>query len=523
MRDFYRPGRSAVFATGGMAATSHPMGTQTALAVLAAGGNAVDAAIAGALVMGIAEPHMCGIGGDAFALLKPAGEDRLVGLNASGRAPAGLSAEALRAKGLQQMPPKDARAVTVPGAIDGFARLSADWGRAGWDALLAPAIRHARAGIPIAPRVASDWAEGAGFSGPGAAILEAMGTPRPGTRFALPQQAEALSRIAAEGRDGFYTGPVAEDIVETLRGLGGTHTLDDFAATSSDYVAPVMGRVRGAELWELPPNGQGVAAILLAQILASFEAPEEPLGLHRLHLETEATKLAYDARNRFVGDPSRVDLRTGHMLAPETARRLAALIDPERAMADPAAISEEVHRDTIYITVVDGDGMAVSLIYSLFHNFGSGIVTERFTIPLQNRGAGFNLKPGHPNEARGGHRPMHTLIPGFLRETDGTWMPFGVMGGPYQATGHARFVSNIVDYGMDPQTAIDAPRAFWDAAGLAVEPGYGDWVAPALEALGHRVVRPLGPIGGAQAIRIRADGVLEGASDPRKDGCAMGL
>ena len=247
----------------------------------------------------------------------------------------------------------------------------------------------------------------------------------------------------------------------------------------------------------------------------------DPLSATRIHIEAEATRLAYDARNRFIADPDHTT-RLGHMLAPETAARLAALIDPKKAMANAHEVSEAIHKDTVYITVVDRDRMAVSLIYSLFHGFGSGIGSEKFGILLQNRGAGFTLEEGHPNEMAPGKRPMHTIIPGMLRVDGRVTMPFGVMGGAYQSTGHARFVSNMVDFGMNAQTAIDTPRAFAEGAILKVESGYSDAVRAELVEMGHDVMLADSPIGGAQSILIREDGVLEGASDPRKDGCALG-
>jgi gamma-glutamyltranspeptidase/glutathione hydrolase len=265
---------------------------------------------------------------------------------------------------------------------------------------------------------------------------------------------------------------------------------------------------------------------LLLNILSHFDvAALDPFGAERAHLEAEATKLAYDARNRFIADPDHMT-RLDHMLAPETARRLAALIDPNRAMTHPAQVSEAVHRDTVYLTVVDRDGMAVSLIYSIYHSFGSGMASSRFGIAFQNRGAGFTLAQGHPNEAAGGKRPMHTIIPGMLRQGGRLTMPFGVMGGAYQPTGHARLVSNMVDFGLDAQSAIDAPRAFAGAFsgqdGLALETGYAPQVLQALADKGHAMRWSDEPLGGAQAIVIHPSGVLEGASDPRKDGCALG-
>jgi gamma-glutamyltranspeptidase/glutathione hydrolase len=261
---------------------------------------------------------------------------------------------------------------------------------------------------------------------------------------------------------------------------------------------------------------------LMLNILSHFDlASMEPFGAMRAHIEAEATKLAYDARNRFIADPD-VSKRVEHMLSMETATKLAALIDPKRAMAAAAPISEAVHKDTVYITVVDKDRMAVSFIYSIFHGFGSGIASEKFGILLQNRGAGFTLDESHPNVYGAGKRPMHTIIPGMLAENGRATMPFGVMGGQYQSCGHARFVTNMTDFGMDAQSAIDAPRCFSDAGELKVEKGYSEAVRAELADMGHKVVVPDGPLGGAQAIRIRNDGVLEGASDPRKDGAALG-
>lgn len=524
MRDFQSPGRSLVYASNGMCAASHPIAAQTAIRMLQDGGNAVDAAIAAAVLLGFCEPQMTGLGGDAFVLLKPAGEERIVGLNGSGRAPAGLSAGDLRARGHAAMPIHHAAAVTVPGAVDAFVRLSADWGRAGLAASLQPAIRYAEEGVPVAPRTAHDWANAADLLQGDARrhFLTGGAAPRPGATFRAPGQAEVLRRIAVQGRAGYYEGEVAEDMVSSLRALGGTHTAADFAATACDYVEPISGRYRGHELVELPPNGQGITAILMAAILERFDLGAlDAFGAERAHLEAEAARLAYDARDRFVADAGAPGLRLAHLLAPATADRLAALIDPARAMPAPARSADAVHRETVYLTVVDRDRMAVSLIYSIYHAFGSGLASARFGINFQNRGAGFTLAEGHPNEAAGGKRPMHTIIPAMLRRDGRLTMPFGVMGGAYQPAGHVRLISNMLDYGLDPQTAIDAPRSFPDGGALMLETGYSEAAADALARMGHRVERCAGPLGGAQAIVIDAD-VLVGASDPRKDGCALG-
>ncbi|MEQ8294621.1 MAG: gamma-glutamyltransferase family protein [Roseovarius sp.] len=524
MRDLHLPGRSPVLAANGMCATSHPLAAKAAVDILERGGNAVDAAIAGAVLLGICEPQMTGIGGDCFVLFNEAGSDEVQALNGSGRAPAAASAETLREKGHETVPVHGTEAVTMPGAVDAFCRLSEDHGRLGLDAVLAPAIHYAEAGVPVAERVAFDFpGDVEVLQGHGVAHYSDGGKPlTAGQLFRAPGQAEVLRRVAKDGRKAFYEGEVAEDMLAALGEMGGVHTAEDFAGVACEYADPVSGEYGGTELVEHPPNGQGATAILMLNILKQFDiAGMDPWGPERAHVEAEAAKLAYDARNRFIADPDHT-ARLDHMLAPETAEQLAALIDPKRAMAKAAPVAEAVHKDTVYITVVDKDRMAVSLIYSIFHGFGSGIASEKFGILFQNRGAGFTLTPGHPNELGGGKRPMHTIIPGMLREGGRVVMPFGVMGGAYQPNGHARFVSNLRDFGLSPQAAIDAPRSFASGGELRVERGYPEAVRQALADMGHEVVVPDEPIGGAQAVLMHESGVLEGGSDPRKDGCALG-
>ncbi|MDA7966456.1 gamma-glutamyltransferase family protein [Ruegeria sp.] len=524
MRDLHMPGRSEVLATNGMCATSHPLAAKVALDILARGGNAMDAAIAGAVLLGICEPQMTGLGGDCFVLFNRAGEDTVRALNGSGRAPARADAAVLRDKGLQAVPLHGPEAVTIPGAVDAFCHLSETEGRIGLDAILQPAIHYAETGVPVAPRVAFDWASDESTL-QGAArdhyLLDGK-VPQTGQVFRAPRQAEVLRRIARDGRDAFYTGEIAEDMLAALTTRGGVHSAQDFTDVKCDETQPVSGDYGGIELLEHPPNGQGATAILLLNILKHFDlSGMDPRGAERIHIEAEATKLAYDARNRFIADP---DSTTGmeRFLAPETAAHLAALIDPRRAMQAAAPLTEAVHKDTVYITVVDRDRMAVSLIYSIFHGFGSGIASDKFGILLQNRGAGFTLQEGHPNEMAGGKRPMHTIIPGMLRQNGRVMMPFGVMGGAYQPTGHARFLSNLTDYDLELQENLNAPRAFADGGVLKLERGHGDAVRQQLSGMGHIIETPETPLGGAQAIRILDSGVLVGASDPRKDGCALG-
>ena len=524
MRDFYSKGRSTVFAENGMCATSHPIAAQAAVDVLKDGGNAMDAAIAGAVLLGICEPQMTGIGGDCFVLFSPAGRDDVLAMNGSGRAPANLTADKLREAGHDKVPLRDPSAVTIPTAIDAFCTLSEDWGKLGLDRILQPAIQYARNGVAVAPRVGYDWSNLLDtFHETAIPFFTNNGSaPATGTRFSYPGQAEVIEKIAAQGRDGFYSGDVCADMVETLRSLGGQHTEDEFADARAEYTNPISGSYGKYELIEHPPNGQGATAILMANMLKNFDiASLDPYGVERAHIEAEISKLAYDARNRLIADPTVTD-GTERMLSTELANELSALISKTKVNKRVSEITEAVHKDTVYISVVDRDRMSVSLIYSIFHGFGSGIASRKYGVLFQNRGAGFNLIKGHPNELKPGKRPMHTIIPGMLREGNGNAMPLGVMGGQYQPCGHIRVLSNLVDYGMDIQAALDGPRSFAEGDVLNVEPSYDPTVVQGLLDLGHDVNQTMPPIGGAQAILENSDGFLLGGSDPRKDGCAIG-
>ena len=528
MRDFHKPGRSAVFAQNGMCATSHPFAAREAVKILEDGGNAMDAAIGAAVLLGLCEPASTGIGGDMFALIKPAGEDRIVGFNASGRAPAALNAKLLRDQGESVLSIDSIHAVTMPAAIDGFCTLAEDWGKLGLAASLAPAIRYADEGVPVGPRTAFDWHNSfKRLKGDGVTYYANDGAPfQAGEVFKHPGQAEVLRRIAKDGRAAFYEGEVMRDMLDSLNAMGGLHTAEDFANVKCNYTAPVSAEYAGVELVELPPNGQGVTALLMAKILSHFDIKSlDPMGAERAHLEAEASKLAYDARNRFVGDLDVCEHLLEHMLSDETAAKLAALISTDKAIPTPVApVTSAVHRDTVYLTTADKDEMVVSMIYSVFHPFGSGMASAKFGINFQNRGAGFTLQEGHPNELTGGNRPMHTIIPAMMRKDGKVIASYGVMGGQYQSCGHIRVLTNIVDFGMTPQQALDAARCFPDPEDgkLHIERGYGEDVRAALTAKGHELHEPVTPVGGAQMIFLHENGVYEGASDPRKDGCAIG-
>ena len=530
MRDLHLPGRSAVHAMGGMAATSHPAATQAALDLLRAGGNAVDAAIAAAAVLAVVEPHSTGIGGDAFALYAPAGRSGPpVAINGSGRAPAAAAPAWYADNGIAEIGFQSAHAVTVPGAVAAWCRLSDDHGRLGLGAALAPAIAHARDGYPVHEVVADVWAREAGklAANPAArAVFLPEGRPlAAGAVHRQPALADTLAAVAGGGRDAFYAGPVAADMAASLDTLGGLHTADDFAAARADYVTPISTRYGGLDIYECPPNGQGIVALIMLDILSGFDlAALDPLGAERFHLEAEAARLAYRDRDGLVGDPDHVSVPVETLLSEDYATGLRALVRRDRAMPvlPPPGMAE--HRDTVYLTVVDDERNAISFINSLFASYGTGLMSANTGVMFHCRGASFNLDPAHPNCIAPGKRPMHTIIPGMAMRDGRAAMPFGVMGGHYQPTGHVHLLTNMADYGMSAQEALDCPRAFAFDGVLEVERGVPDSTRASLAALGHAVAEADSALGGGQAIVIdHESGVLTGGSDPRKDGCAMGL
>jgi gamma-glutamyltranspeptidase / glutathione hydrolase len=522
MRDFEKPGRSAAIAGEAMAATSHPTATLTALDVLRAGGNAVDAAVATAAVLAVVEPAMTGIGGDCFVLYAPKGA-LPIALNGSGRAPAAATIDWYVAHGFAAIPADSPHAVTVPGAIDAWCRLLEDHGTRDLGTLFAPAIRLAEEGFPVSPRVAFDMANYFPRIAKDPVAARVLAPPGMGGRLRVPALGATLRRIAKEGRDGFYRGPVAADIVERLRGLGGLMTLDDMAAQRADYVTPIHAPYRGHEVYECPPNGQGLAALMILRILEGYE----PFGgrwseADRIHILAEATKAAFRMRDALIGDPRFVTVPVERLLSDAHIDGLRARIRLDRA-SEPAYWDEAEHKDTTYFCIVDRDGNAISFINSLYEDFGSGIMAPASGVLLQNRGSMFRTIPGHPNTIAPGKRPLHTIIPGMLVKEGQAVMPFGVMGGNYQPAGHAHILSLMLDGGRDPQEAAETPRSFALGTSLQLENTIAAEVAQDLARRGHQLARPPKPLGGCQAIWIdRAKGVLIGGSDPRKDGLALG-
>ncbi len=530
MRNLELPGRSVARSLNGMAATSHSLATLTAINVLQDGGNAMDAAVAACAVQGVVEPESTGLGGDCFVLYAPKGSSDIVAFNGSGRAPQAATAKWFADQGIDKIERYTPHAVTVPGAVDAWAQLLRDHGTRSLGDTLQPAIRFARDGYVVTERVATDWAgevETLSHDPAASSIFLPNGkAPALGSVHRQPALAASLEMIAEQGRDAFYKGAIAEDLVAHLKELGGLHSLEDFASAGGEYVDPIKTSYKGHDVYECPPNGQGVIALLLLNILSGYDLPAMgAMSAARLHLEIEATRLAYQARNTYVADPAQAEVPVEQLLSADYAAALRSEIDTARAKIPSAVPPVAEHADTVYITVVDKDRNAVSFINSTFSSFGSGICGPKTGIILQNRGAAFSVDPEHPNCIAPGKRPMHTIIPGMVAKGDKVVMPFGVMGGQYQACGHARFLTNFFDYGLDVQQSMDLARSF-PAPGeteVEAESGIPREVLAELEAMGHRFCPPEKPIGGSQAIQIDWDqGTLAGGSDPRKDGCALG-
>jgi len=522
-RDFQLPGRSPVIACEGMAATSHPLASLAAIETLRAGGNAADAAVAAVAVLCVVEPHMTGIGGDCFGMVDVPGRP-VWGYNGSGRAGARASLAALIGEGA--IAPDSVHAVTVPGAIDAWAAILKAHGRHGLERALAPAIRCAEGGFPVAQRLAWDWAEMVPVlaADPGAArhYLFDGRAPAEGDVVKLPALARTLRAIASEGARAFYDGPIAADMVATLAARGSFLSAEDFARHRGEVVAPIGSGYRGLDVLELPPNAQGLVALVLLNILECFElAGLDPAGPDRCHLMLEAARLAYAVRDTHVAEPAFMRASVPALLDKRFARELARRIDRRRRVPLPRAPAPA--GDTVYLTVVDRDRMTVSLINTLFSHFGVGICTEETGIVLTNRGACFMLDPDHPNAFGPGKRPLHTIMPALGFRDGRCELSFGVMGAHYQPMGHAQLVTGMVDHGLDVQAAIDAPRFFFVGERTVVERGLPPATIAGLKARGHDVVLAPAPWGGGQAIGIdHRRGVLIGGSDPRKDGCALG-
>ncbi len=523
--------RTAVVATDGVVATSQPLAAQAGLGVLADGGNAIDAAIATAAALTVVEPCSNGLGSDAFALVWDG--DSLHGLNGSGRWPAANDAEELRANGHTTMPERGWAPVTVPGAVDSWSVLHERFGRLPIERILAPAIRYADGGYPVSPVVARQWEMSFGFfPNQGLPELEGWSTvfapdgraPDAGQMWVGPGHARGLRCLAERGLRDFYEGEVAEAIAGYAAATGGRMTMEDLAGHRAEWVEPIGVGYGEHEVWEIPPNGQGIAALMALGMTANTPAADHPqIDAASWHYQIEAMKLAFADSDRYVADQSTNEVPVQGMIDSNYLKSRAALIGEE---AGPAPMGDPITGGTVYLCAADRDGMMVSFIQSNYMGFGSGVVVPSHGISLQNRGAGFVLDADHPNVAAPGKRPRHTIIPGFLTRNGAPVGPFGVMGGEMQPQGHLQVISGMVDHGLNPQAALDAPRWQVERDGtVRVEPQTPADVVAGLEARGHRVTveRSRLSFGRGQIIVRSEDGVYAAGSEPRADGCAVGI
>lgn len=537
-----RKSRSAVVARHGMVATSEPLAAQIGLDILQSGGNAVDAAIATNAMLGLVEPMSCGIGGDLFAIYWDAKSKQLYGLNASGRSPYALTREVFQEKGLKQIPTQGPLSWSVPGCVDGWHELRQRFGTMEMAEILAPAIRYAKEGFPVSELIALSWQESAAALSrqPEAAktyLIDGRG-PRRGEIFRNPYLARSYELIAEQGRSAFYQGEIAHAIVTFSEENGGYFSLKDFLDHQSEWVEPVSTSYRGYEIWELPPNGQGIAVLEMLNLLEPYNIRE--MGHNSaeyLHLFIEAKKLAFADRARFYADPAMADVPVAALISKEYAARQRKRIDPNKAAVDvPPGDPILQQGDTVYLCVVDREGNCCSLIQSNYYGFGSLMVAGETGFVLQNRGALFALDESHPNRLEPHKRPFHTIIPALATKDGKPWLVFGVMGGDMQPQGHVQVLVNIIDFGMDVQSAGDAARvrhlgsaqptgAPMEEGGgrVLVESGVSDQVVELLRQRGHKVTREPTSFGGYQAIMIDPEyGTLIGGTEPRKDGAAVG-
>ncbi|MEO1140877.1 MAG: gamma-glutamyltransferase [Pseudomonadota bacterium] len=524
-RNFAAPGRSPVYATDFAVATSHSLATTSALNVLKDGGNAVDAALAASATLCVVEPHMTGIGGDCFAIVAEA-DGTLHALNGSGRSAANAHLDWYLENGFSEIEVESAHAITAPGSVRAWETLHQKFGRMDFARLFADAIYYAENGFPVAPRVAADWAEKrdklAKIPTSAEHLLKDGRAPVVGEKFFLPKLGATLRKIAVEGASALYEGEIASEIAATVQAHGGFISEHDMANVSADWVDLISTEYQGHTLNEIPPNGQGLTAIMLVKMLDKIGADENADSIARAHLEAELGRIAYTARDEYISDAASMQYSIEALLSDSHIEKLIGLYDPEKRN-DNIKLPDPTGSDTVYLSVVDGNGMCVSFINSVFSAFGSGITTAESGVTLQNRGSGFNLIPGHANAIGPSKRPFHTIIPAMVTKDKKVTHCYGVMGGSYQAMGHAHVLSNMLDYDMDPQQALDHARIFWDETGaLTLESEVADFIEAGLIDRGHTCKR--GAVhGGGQIIKIdHENGCLIAGSDPRKDGCAGG-
>ncbi len=535
--------RSEVYAPHAMAATSHPLATQIALEVMKSGGSAVDAAIAANAALGLMEPTGNGIGGDLFAIVWDPATGKLHGYNGSGRSPMAISRAEFERRGLQDIPAHGPLPVTVPGTVDAWFALHERFGRRTMAQNLAPTIAYAREGHPVHETIAYYWNRSVPVLSKWPGFSEQFTidgrAPRTGETWRNPNLANTLETIGREGRDAFYRGDIARTIDSYFRANDGYLRYDDLAAHRGEWVEPVSTHYRGYDVWELPPNGQGIAALQILNLLEPYDLKGYGFGsAEHVHLFTEAKKLAFADRARWYADPAFHPAPVAKLISDDYARERGKLISMERAaqVVQPGTPRQLDQGDTIYLTTADKDGMMVSLIQSNYRGMGSGMAAPGLGFIFQDRGEQFVLREDHPNSLEPGKRPFHTIIPAFVTRDGKPWLSYGVMGGGMQPQGHAQILLNLIDFGMNLQEAGDAPRIHHDGstepAGqvaemsdggrLELESGFDYQVVRALMGKGHSVGFAHGPFGGYQAIMVNPEGGYIGASESRKDGHAAG-
>ena len=517
----------------GIVATSQTLASQAGAQVLARGGSAIDAAIAANATLGVVEPERGGIGGDLFVIYYEAATGKLTGINASGWAPKGLSIDLLKAAGNTTMPQLGIQSVTVPGCVDGWAKLHQKFGKLPWKDLFAPAIYYARNGFPVTEIIHETWhaetAKLAADQNGRRVYLKNGESPKLGEIARNPELGAAMELIASQGPSAFYKGAIAQAILKTSRRLGGTMDAADLSEFSSEWVQPISTDYRGWKIYELPPNGQGMGPLEMLNILSQFPLGSyAPRGVEELHAQIEAQKLTFDDLHRYLADPRMAKVPVEGLISPAYARERAGLIDATHARCQESPGSPQTMAgNTVYLSVVDRNGNIASLIQSVYQHFGSGVVVDDYGFALQNRGGLFELDPAHPNALAGRKRPYHTIIPAFMEKGD-VHIGFGIMGGLNQTPAHAQFVSNVVDHGMSIQMALEAPRFTklkFGGCDVLIENRVSKQVRDALAAKGHELTVTgdfSNQMGGGQAVIYNsATGVKYGASDPRKDGAAV--
>ncbi|AHG65209.1 gamma-glutamyltransferase [Advenella mimigardefordensis] len=528
MRHFELPGRPISVGAKGMVATSNPAAAQAGLDILRSGGNAVDAAVAVAAMLAVVEPTQTGIGGDCFVLLKKRGQPP-VALSGAGWAPQATSAAQLRESGLANIPADNVHAVTVPGAVRAWEQLLGDHGTRPLNELFHPAIVAAEDGYLVTERLARDWARSANkvcaTPQAKAIFMPDERSPVVGDRRFNPKLGRALRSIARDGADVFYEGWIAEDIVTSLQRHGGVMQLEDLADYHPEYVQPISTDYRGYRLWECPPSGQGIVALQIAAMLNRFDlSAYGALSTERFHLQAEVSRIAYAERDAFLCDPKHSTVDVEYWLSARHIDQLVARISLERRIEDVQCVITPEHKDTVFISVADADGTVVAFINSLFDDFGSGLVACDSGVLLHNRGCGFTLEAGHPNEIAGRKRPMHTIIPALLTKGAEAVMSFGVTGGHFQPAGQLQVLSNIVDYGLSIQQAIEHPRMLARGDSFELESTVPESIWAGLRQKGHAPVATENPLGTCHAIWLDHDrGVFMGGSDGRRDGMAIGF